>query len=95
MSYVIKYFHNVRFNQQKKDILKRIILLLFEAQEHRPFFHVEGTKLPLCWNRPSDLNIDCIKYQWWHHLLSQNQKPEQSSSIENIGLYSARCNQHI
>ena len=29
------------------------------------------------------------------HLLSQNQMPEKRSSIENIGLYSARCNQHI
>lgn len=29
------------------------------------------------------------------HLLSQNQIPEKSSSIENIGLYSARCNQYI
>lgn len=87
-------FSNVRFDQQKREILREIVILLFEAQEHRPFFHVEGTELPLCWNRPSDWNIDYIKYEWGH-LLSQNQMPEKSSSIENIGLYSARCNQHI
>ncbi|MDO6472402.1 hypothetical protein [Maribacter sp. 1_MG-2023] len=87
-------FSNVRFDQQKRGILREIVILLFEAQEHRPFFHVEGTELPLCWNRPSDWNIDYIKYEWGH-LLSQNQMPEKSSSIENIGLYSARCNQHI
>ncbi|WP_041295696.1 hypothetical protein [Dokdonia sp. 4H-3-7-5] len=87
-------FSNVRFDKQKREILREIVILLFEAQEHRPFFHVEGTELPLCWNRPSDWNIDYIKYEWGH-LLSQNQMPEKSSSIENIGLYSARCNQHI
>ncbi|AIN49902.1 hypothetical protein MED134_15124 [Dokdonia sp. MED134] len=87
-------FSNVRFDKQKREILREIVILLFEAQQHRPFFHVEGTELPLCWNRPSDWNIDYIKYEWGH-LLSQNQMPEKSSSIENIGLYSARCNQHI
>lgn len=87
-------FSNVRFDKPKREILREIVMLLFEAQEHRPFFHVEGTELPLCWNRPSDWNIDYIKYEWGH-LLSQNQMPEKRSSIENIGLYSARCNQHI
>jgi len=87
-------FQNVRFDNKKKKILKEIVLHIFKAQEHRPFFHVEGTELPLCWNRPSDWDIDYIKYEWGH-LLSQNQMPEKSSSIENIGLYSARCNQHI
>lgn len=87
-------FEGVRFDNKKKAVLKELVLLLFEAQEHRPFFHVEGTELPLCWNRPADWDIDYIKYEWGH-LLSQNQRPEKSSSIENIGLYSARCNQHI
>ena len=95
INHIREDFRGVRFNQEKRDILKKIVYLLFEAQEHRPFFHVEGTELPLCWNRPSDWdNIDYIKYEWGH-LLSQNQRPEESSSIENIGLYSARCNQHI
>ena len=87
-------FANVRFDHHKKKVLSEIINLLFDAQEQRPFFHVEGTELPLCWNRPADWNIDYIKYEWGH-LLSKNQMPEKSSSIENIGLYSARCNQHI
>lgn len=47
-------FSEARFDQKKKDILKEIVYLLFEAQEHRPFFHVQGTELPLYWNRPSD-----------------------------------------
>ncbi|RLD29258.1 MAG: hypothetical protein DRI75_04070 [Bacteroidetes bacterium] len=94
INHIREDFSGVRFDSKKKNILKEIVLLLFEAQEHRPFFHVEGTELPLCWNRPSDWNIDYIKYEWGH-LLSQNQRPEKSSSIENIGLYSARCNQHI
>ncbi len=87
-------FTEIRFDKRKKEILKEIIFLLFQAQEHRPFFHVEGTELPLCWNRPADWDIDYIKYEWGH-LLSKNQMSEKSSSIENIGLYSARCNQHI
>jgi len=94
INHIRQDFSEVRFDQKKKAILKEIVCLLFEAQEHRPFFHVEGTELPLCWNRPSDWNIRYIKYEWGH-LLSQNQMPEKSSSIENIGLYSARCNQHI
>ena len=94
INHIREDFSNVRFDQNKKVILKKLIHLLFEAQEQRPFFHVEGTELPLCWNRPSDWDIDYIKYEWGH-LLSQNQRPEKSSSIENIGLYSARCNQHI
>ena len=94
INHIRKDFSNVRFDQAKLEILKEIINLLFEAQESRPFFHVEGTELPLCWNRLSDWDIDYIKYEWGH-LLSQNQIPEKSGSIENIGLYSARCNQHI
>jgi len=94
INHIREDFDGVRFDSKKKVILKEIVLLLFEAQEHRPFFHVEGTELPLCWNRPADWDIDYIKYEWGH-LLSQNQRPEKSSSIENIGLYSARCNQHI
>jgi len=70
------------------------VYLFFEAQEHRPFFHVEGTELSLCWNRPFDWDIDCIKHKWGH-LLSQNLRPEKRCSIENIGLYSAPCNQYI
>ncbi len=94
LNHIREDFADVRFDGNKKLVIKKIINLLFEAQENRPFFHVEGTELPLCWNRPSDWDIDYIKYEWGH-LLSRNQTPEKSSSIENIGLYSARCNQHI
>lgn len=87
-------YTEVKFNAEKKNTLKTIIHLIFETQDRRPFFHVEGTELPLCWNRPSDWNIDYIKYEWGH-LLSKNQSADVSKSIENLGLYSARCNQHI
>lgn len=85
---------NIRFDLNKRKILKKIINLIFETQDKRPFFHVEGTELPLCWNRPSDWDCNYIKYEWGH-LLSINQNPENQNSIENLGLYSARCNQHI
>ena len=57
-------------------------------------FHVEGTELPLCWNRPRDWNKNYIKYEWGH-LRSQNQAQDKANKLENLGLYSARCNQHI
>ena len=91
----IKYdFNNIRFTPDKKKIIKELIVLIFDTQDKRPFFHVEGTELPLCWNRPADWNRDYIKYEWGH-LLSRNQNPDKINSIENLGLYSARCNQHI
>jgi hypothetical protein len=87
-------FPDVRFTADKKAIVKQLILLIFDTQDKRPFFHVEGTELPLCWNRPADWDCDYIKYEWGH-LLSRNQNPDKLNSIENLGLYSARCNQHI
>lgn len=74
--------------------LSLIITMLFEAQEERPFFHVEGTQLPLCWNSPRDWDKNYIKYEWGH-LRSQNQAQDKAHRLENLGLYSARCNQHI
>ena len=76
------------------DTLAKVIGYLFEAQDNRPFFHVEGTELPLCWNAPKDWDKNYIKYEWGH-LRSLNQAPEQAYELENLGLYSARCNQHI
>ncbi len=76
------------------DVLSKVITLLFEAQDNRPFFHVEGTELPLCWNSPKDWDKNYVKYEWGH-LRSQNQSPEKAYELENLGLYSARCNQHI
>jgi hypothetical protein len=88
-------FPAVRFNKKKKLILKEIVTLIFETQDHRPFFHVEDTELPLCWNGPKNWECNYIKYEWGH-LLSRNQNSVNEKSIlENLGLYSARCNQHI
>jgi hypothetical protein len=92
--YIKKSFQNLKINPSKKIILKEIVNLLFDSQDRRPFFHVEGTELPLCWNNPGDWNIAYIKYEWGH-LWSKNQSPETYNSIKNIALYSARCNRHI
>jgi len=92
--YVKNEFPNCKFKKANREILKHLIDLLFEAQDRRPMFHVEGTELPLCWNNPGDWNIDYIKYEWGH-LWSKNQSPESYNSIQNIALYSARCNRHI
>jgi len=94
LNHIKKDYEGIRFNESKKDILKNIILQIFQAQDNRPFFHVEGTELPLCWNRPADWNCNYIKYEWGH-LLSKNQSVGKYNLIENLGLYSARCNQHI
>jgi len=76
------------------DPLSKIIKCLYIAQDNRPFFHVEGTELPLCWNSPRDWDKDYIKYEWGH-LRSRNQAQDKAHKLENLGLYSARCNQHI
>lgn len=74
--------------------LRSIVRLLFAAQDERPMFHVEGTELPLCWNAPKNWNLDYIKYEWGH-IMSRNQNSNAAHRIDNLGLYSARCNQHI
>jgi hypothetical protein len=95
INHIRKEYNGIRFTNHKREILRKIVDLLFNAQDQRPFFHIEGTELPLCWNRPGDWNCDYIKYEWGH-LLSINQNPDNSKNIiENLGLYSARCNQHI
>jgi len=74
--------------------LSELIKLLFSVQDNRPFFHVEGTELPLCWNSPKDWDKNYIKYEWGH-LRSRNQAQSKAHRLDNLGLYSARCNQHI
>lgn len=86
-------FSNITFTKHF-DLLKDIIYHLFEAQEFTPIFFIEGTELPLCWNIPADWNIDYIKYEWGH-IHSINQNKYIAYDIKNLGLYSARCNQHI
>lgn len=87
--------NGVRLSYKRhSESLSALIVMVFEAQEQRPIFHVEGTELPLCWNSPGDWDKDYIKYEWGH-LKSKNQNPEDVFSIENFALYSARCNKHI
>lgn len=76
------------------DVLTKVIKMIFLSQDSRPIFHVEGTELPLCWNSPKDWDKNYIKYEWGH-LRSRNQAGHTSFQLENLGLYSARCNQHI
>ena len=87
------YGYNITFGNSFSE-LSEIIRLLFEVQDERPFFHVEGTELPLCWNSPRDWDKNYIKYEWGH-LRSRNQDRDNVNKLENLGLYSARCNQHI
>ena len=74
--------------------LHAIVRLLFSAQDERPMFHVEGTERPLCWNSPKNWHLKYIKYEWGH-IFSRNQNSTSSHRLDNLGLYSARCNQHI
>lgn len=75
-------------------LLRAYILLLFEVQDRQPIFNIDKTDLPLCWNRPRDWELNYIKYEWGH-LSSINQNIESAHRLTNLGLYSARCNQHI
>jgi len=76
------------------DIMKRLVTILFDAQNKKPFFHIEKSTLPMCWNAPKDWNKNYIRYEWGH-LFSINQSGSNAHSVENISLQSARCNQHI
>lgn len=76
------------------NLLRAYILLLFEVQDRQPIFNIDKTDLPLCWNRPRDWGLNYIKYEWGH-LSSINQNIESAHRLTNLGLYSARCNQHI
>jgi hypothetical protein len=80
--------------KRHRKVLQRAVQLIFDAQDRRPMFHVEGTELPLCWNHPKNWHIDYIKYEWGH-LKSLNQEPQANRTIRSFALYSARCNNHI
>ena len=85
---------NLRRGVSFEPFLAQAIRLIHQSQGGFPILHVPGDGLPFCWNAPKNWNLNFIKYEWGH-LQSINQAPEESSSIENLGLYSARCNQHI
>jgi hypothetical protein len=79
----------------KTYLSKQLIKLLFKAQNNKPFFHIEQSTLPMCWNAPKDWNKDYIKYEWGH-LYSHNQLSDNyTETFANVCLQSARCNQHI
>lgn len=75
-------------------LMKDFIFTLFEAQEQSPIFNIKSSRLPVCWNRPLNWNLNYIKYEWGH-LHSINQNNIAAHVVRNLGLYSARCNQHI
>jgi len=79
---------------KSRAALVQVIRALWEVQDQRPMFHVEGTELPLCWNAPKNWDLKYVKYEWGH-LQSKNQNPRTAHRLENLALYSARCNQHI
>jgi hypothetical protein len=76
-----------------KDLVIRFAELIFDTQDRKPFFHVDGP-LPYCWNAPKDWDKDYIRYEWGH-LRSRNQNSSGANTVENLCLQSARCNQHI
>ena len=74
---------------------REFVRLIFEAQDQRPFLHIEAP-LPYCWNSPykDGWVHNYIRYEWGH-LLSRNQNPEDAFDVQNLCLMSARFNQHI
>jgi hypothetical protein len=76
------------------QLLSLYIDLLAETQDYSPIFDIKSIKLPLCWNSPKDWQYDYIRYEWGH-LYSKSQNPDLQYNLENLGLYSARCNRHI
>jgi hypothetical protein len=75
-------------------LLSLYIDLIAETQDYSPIFDIKSIKLPLCWNNPKDWQYNYIKYEWGH-LYSKSQNLDLEYDLENFGLYSARCNQHI
>jgi hypothetical protein len=76
------------------ELLSLYIDLIAKTQDYSPIFDIKSIKLPLCWNKPKDWDCSYIKYEWGH-LYSKSQNPDLEYNLENFGLYSARCNQHI
>jgi hypothetical protein len=76
------------------ELLSLYIDLIAETQDYSPIFDIKSIKLPLCWNNPGDWQCNYIKYEWGH-LYSKSQNPDLEYNLENLGLYSARCNRHI
>jgi hypothetical protein len=86
-----------KFKISKKkhnNLLSQYIDLIAETQDYSPIFDIKSIKLPLCWNKPTDWEYNYIRYEWGH-LYSKSQNPDLEYDLENLGLYSSRCNQHI
>lgn len=79
--------------RRSESVAAEVVQLLFDAQERRPFFHVDAA-LPFCWNRPADWDKPYIRYEWGH-LHSRNQSLGAPATLTDLCLQSARCNQHI
>jgi len=93
INHIKSEFKHIKFNKSKKLIIKKLIDLIFKTQGNRPIFHIEASELPVCWNQHKNWDLNYIKYEWGH-LYSKNQNL-LINNIENLGLYSGRCNQHI
>ncbi|HFQ5405238.1 TPA: hypothetical protein ACGVBQ_004298 [Vibrio vulnificus] len=98
---VVKHLKDAGYKRitlnRAESIIQQFVDLIFEAQERKPFFHIESSSgLPYCWNSPSKngWDIDYIKYEWGH-LQSRNQNGDAAHCVQNLCLQSARCNQHI
>jgi hypothetical protein len=88
----VGHLRRLGYRRVEKTIVAELVNHIFEAQDRRPFFYIDAT-LPYCWNGPKDWSHDYIRYEWGH-LQSRNQNAD-ADQLENLALYSARCNQHI
>ena len=80
--------------KKHSKLLSEYIDFIAETQDDCPIFDIKSIKLPLCWNKPIDWKYDYIRYEWGH-LYSKSQNPDLAYDLENLGLYSSRCNQHL
>jgi len=80
-------------NPECLDLAKNITLIIFKAQNYKPYFHIES-ELSYCWNVPSKWDLDYIYYEWGH-MRSRHNHAREADNIKNLCLQSQRCNQHI
>ena len=88
----ISHLRDCGFVRVPPALVDDFVNLIFETQNRKPFFHVEGP-LPFCWNAPKEWGTNHILYQWGH-LRSRNQNVD-AHDIHNLCLMSARCNGQV
>lgn len=90
------HLKNCGYHRTPVDIIKKIVDLIWKAQDEKPFFYTEDKDgIPMVWSRPADWSKhDHFRYEWGH-LVSINQKGHAANYIENFALMTARGNQQL